>query len=249
VTGAASGDDDLWEEHAGWWQAGFTAGADPEYEEQILPLAAEHLDGARRVLDVGCGEGQVARLAFAGGATTVVGVDPTAAQVDEAHLRGGGPSYARAGAAGLPFRDASFDAAVACLVFEHITDVDGAIAEVARVLEPGGRFLFFLNHPLLQTPSSGWIDDQMLDPPEQYWRIGPYLVEDETIEEVEKGVFIPFIHRPLSRYVNALATVGLLVERMEEPAPPPGFLARAAEYAEAASIPRLLFLRCLKGQS
>ena len=42
---------------------GFTAGADAEYEEQILPLAAEHLDGCRRVLDVGAGEGQVARLA------------------------------------------------------------------------------------------------------------------------------------------------------------------------------------------
>ena len=50
-----------------------------------------------------------------------------------------------------------------------------AIAEVARVLDPGGRFCFFLNHPLLQTPNSGWIDDQVLDPPEQYWRIGPYL--------------------------------------------------------------------------
>ena len=93
---------------------------------------------------------------------------------------------------------------MACLVFEHIREVDAAIAEVARVLVPGGRFLFFLNHPLLQTPNSGWIDDQILDPPEQYWRIGPYLVEDETVEEVEKGVFIPFIHRPLSRYVNAL---------------------------------------------
>jgi SAM-dependent methyltransferase len=135
---------------------------------------------------------------------------------------------------------------VACLVFEHIREVDSAIAEVARVLEPGGRFLFFLNHPLLQTPSSGWIDDQVLDPPEQYWRIGPYLVEDETIEEVEKGVFIPFIHRPLSRYVNALAANGLVLTRMEEPAPPPGFLAQAHEYAEAASIPRLLFLRTEK---
>jgi SAM-dependent methyltransferase len=242
----AAGDDDLWEANAGWWQDGFTAGADPEYEEQILPLAAEHLAGAGRVLDVGCGEGQVARLAAGGGATTVVGIDSTDAQVVEAAHRGGGPAYARAGAARLPFRDATFDAAVACLVFEHITDVDVAIAEVARVLAPGGRFLFFLNHPLLQTPNSGWIDDQVLDPPEQYWRIGPYLVEDETVEEVEKGVFIPFIHRPLSRYVNALADVGLAVRRMEEPAPPPGFLARAAEYEAAASIPRLLFLRCEK---
>lgn len=237
------GADDLWEANAGWWQEGFTEGADAEYVEQILPMAAEHLRGARRVLDVGTGEGQVARLASAGGAELVVGVDPTAAQVSVAHARAGGPRYARSGAAGLPFADATFDAVVACLVFEHIRDVDGAIAEVARVLEPGGRFLFFLNHPLLQTPSSGWIDDQVLDPPEQYWRIGPYLIEDETLEEVEKGVFIPFIHRPLSRYVNAMATNGLFVQQMEEPAPPPGFIERAAEYAAAATIPRLLFLR------
>ena len=74
----------------------------------------------------------------------------------------------------------------------------------------------------MQTPNSGWIDDQILDPPEQYWRIGEYLVEDRTIEEVEKDVFIPFIHRPLSRYVNAMAAAGLVIHRMEEPAPPDG---------------------------
>jgi SAM-dependent methyltransferase len=166
--------------------------------------------------------------------------------VTVAAARDGGARYARAAAAALPFVDASFDAAVACLVFEHIQAVDRAIAEVARILRPGGRFLFLLNHPLLQTPNSGWIDDQVLDPPEQYWRIGDYLVEDETIEEVEKDVFIPFIHRPLSRYLNALAGNGLLLRRMEEPAPPPGFLARAPEYAAAATIPRLLFLRLEK---
>jgi SAM-dependent methyltransferase len=237
---------DLWEAHAHWWQDGFTEGADPEYEEQILPLAAQHLAGSHRVLDVGCGEGQVARLAVRGGATTSVGIDPTWAQVAVAAERAGGPAYGRAGARDLPFADESFDAVVACLVFEHIREVDAAIAEVARVLEVGGRFLFFLNHPLLQTPNSGWIDDQVLDPPEQYWRIGPYLVEDETIEEVEKGVFIPFIHRPLSRYLNALASHGLVLQRMEEPAPPAGFLARASEYEAAATIPRLLFLRCDK---
>ncbi|HJR25984.1 MAG TPA: class I SAM-dependent methyltransferase [Acidimicrobiales bacterium] len=233
---------DLWEQHATWWQEGFTEGADPEYEEQILPLIRQHLAGAPRVLDVGCGEGQVARLALADGARTAIGIDPTWTQLTVAAKRAGGPSYARAGAAALPFATASFDAAVACLVFEHITDLDAAIAELARVLAAGGRFLFLLNHPLLQTPNSGWIDDQVLDPPEQYWRIGPYLVEDETVEEVEKGVFIPFIHRPLSRYLNALAEAGLVLRRMEEPAPPPGFLARAAEYQAAATIPRLLFL-------
>jgi SAM-dependent methyltransferase len=228
---------------ARWWQSGFTDGADPEYEEQIIPLAVECLTGVRRVLDVGCGEGQIARVARAiDGVERVVGIDPTPAQLAVARERDAGVAYARSAAAALPFADGSFDAVVACLVFEHIQSVDEAIAEVARVLQSGGRFAFFLNHPLLQVPGSGWIDDHVLDPPEQYWRIGPYLVEDETLEEVEKDVFIPFIHRPLSRYVNALAANGLTIVRMEEPAPPPGFLARAGEYAEAATIPRLLLL-------
>jgi len=235
---------DPWEVHATWWQDGFTDGADPEYEEQILPLAAEHLAGARRMLDVGAGEGQVARLASRGGADAVFGLDPTWPQLRVARSRAGGPLYLRGLATALPFPDGAFDAVVACLVFEHIEGYQEALAEVGRVLQPGGRFLFFLNHPLLQTPGSGWIDDHILE--EQYWRIGPYLVEDTSLEEVAPGVQLPFIHRPLSCYVNALAAGGLLVERMEEPAPPPGFLERAAEYREAASIPRLLFLATRK---
>ncbi|HVM09156.1 MAG TPA: class I SAM-dependent methyltransferase [Acidimicrobiales bacterium] len=239
--------DDLWEANAQWWQKGFSEGADAEYEEQILPMALAELTEAKsqRVLDVGTGEGQIARLAQTKAhAPSVVGIDPTHAQIDEAHRRGGGPAYARAGAAHLPFPDAAFDTVIACLVFEHIDDVDEAIAEVSRVLEPGGRFLFFLNHPLLQTPNSGWIDDHILE--EQYWRIGPYLIEDKTDEEVEKDVFIPFIHRPISRYLNALIANGLYLTRIEEPAPPPGFIERAHEYEQAATIPRLLFLRCEK---
>ncbi|NNE73468.1 MAG: class I SAM-dependent methyltransferase [Acidimicrobiales bacterium] len=236
---------ELWEDYAGWWQQGFTDGADPEYVEQIVPLARQALAGAERVLDLGTGEGQIARALAAQGAT-VLGVDPTRNQIVEAAARGGGPLYAQAGAASLPLADASVDAVVACLVFEHIDEIDDAIAEVARVLQPGGTFAFFLNHPLLQTPGSGWIDDQIIEPPEQYWRIGPYLVEQAVVEEVTKDVFIRFVHRPLSRYVNALAENGLLVHRMHEPSPPPGFLAKASEFFDAASIPRLLLLHCRK---
>ena len=238
---------DPWEQHAGWWQEGFTEGADPEYEEQILPLAVEWLAGSHRVLDVGAGEGQIARAAVKAGAAVVIGVDPTWGQLTVARERAGGPLYCRATAASLPCRSDAYDAVVACLVFEHIADYAAAIGEVARVLRPGGRFLFFLNHPLLQTPGSGWIDDHILE--EQYWRIGPYLVEDNTDEEVAPGVFLPFIHRPLSYYVNAMAHHGLLVERMEEPAPPKGFLERAAEYRQAATIPRLLFVAARKLES
>ena len=225
-----------------WWQREFTGGVDPEYTEQILPLIAAELRGFGHVLDIGTGEGQVARVLAADGAR-VTGVDPFPGQVTEASRRGGNVRYVLAEAAGLPFADDGFDAAVACLVFEHIDDVDGAISEVARTVRPGGRFVFLLNHPLLQTPNSGWIDDQIIDPPEQYWRIGPYLTETATIEEVQKNVFVRFIHRPLSRYLNALADSGLVLEHMHEPAPPASFLAQSPQYADAATVPRLLALR------
>ena len=233
---------DPWELHAAWWIEQFTDGADPEYVEQILPLVESELAGSTMVLDVGCGDGQISRALSARG-VRVVGIDPAHNQVSVAAARGGGPEYARAHAARLPFPDGSFDGAVACLVFEHIDEIDEAIAEVARVLRPEGRFAFLLNHPLIQTPGSGWIDDRMIDPPEQYWRVGPYLPEAATIEQVELGVYIRFLHRPLSRYLNALADHGLVLERMVEPAPPPGFLALAPEYGEAETIPRLMYLR------
>ena len=238
-------DNGLWDEHAQWWIDGFTNGADPEYVEQIIPLAVEELVGRHTVLDLGCGDGQIARALAAQG-SDVLGVDPTQLHIDVAIERGGGPRYLLGGATKIPADDETFDAVVACLVFEHIDQMDEAMTEVARVLKPNGQFSFFLNHPLLQTPGSGWIDDHIIDPPEQYWRIGPYLVETESIEEVEKDVYIRFIHRPLSRYVNALLANGMMLERMVEPSPPAGFLARAPEYALAHTVPRLLYLRSTK---
>ena len=238
-------DNGLWDEHAQWWIDGFTDGADPEYVEQIIPLAVEELADRHKVLDIGCGDGQIARALAAQG-SEVLGVDPTQLHIDVAIERGGGPRYLLGGATNIPTDDETFDAVVACLVFEHIDQMDEAMTEVARVLKPNGQFSFFLNHPLLQTPGSGWIDDHIIDPPEQYWRIGPYLVETESIEEVEKDVYIRFIHRPLSRYVNALLANGMMLERMVEPSPPAGFLARAPEYALAHTVPRLLYLRSTK---
>ena len=238
-------DNGLWDEHAQWWIDGFTNGVDPEYEEQIIPMAVEELAGFTNILDVGCGDGQIARVLAQQG-STVLGVDPTQLHIDIANERGGGPTYVLGGATKLPAEDGSMDAVIACLVFEHIDEMDAAVAEVARVLRPGGQFSFFLNHPLLQTPGSGWIDDHIIDPPEQYWRIGPYLVEAESVEEVELNVYIRFIHRPLSRYINALISNGLMIERMAEPSPPQAFLDRAPEYALAHTVPRLLYLRSVK---
>ena len=236
---------DSWEKHSNWWQREFTRGADPEYEEQILPLLKDLVLEGGRILDIGCGEGQVARLLSAN-STKVFGVDPSWSQISEAARRGTEQIYAQASASELPFVSAAFDTAVACLVFEHITALRQAISEVSRVLKQDGMFVFLLNHPLLQTPGSGWVDDYMSDPPSQYWRVGHYLVEQESLEEVQLGVHIPFVHRPLSAYINALSESGLQLERMLEPQPPEGFLERNESYRAAAHIPRLLVLICRK---
>ena len=229
----------LWERHAGWWQREFSAGVDPEYEDQILPLVAQHIGNARCVLDIGCGEGHVARhLARLG--SEVIGVDPIASQVGTARDRAGGPRYARARADALPCRDGAFDCVLVCLALEHVDAYDDAIQEAARVLEPGGRFVLVLCHPLLQAPASGWIDDRVAD--EHYWRIGSYLRDGTVVDEVAPGVSLRFIHRPLSRYVHAMGEAGFLIDDMDEPSPPPRLLTATWDFAEAATIPRVLLL-------
>ena len=234
----------VWDEHADWWQREFTDGVDPEYVEQIIPLALEHVAGFARVLDVGTGEGQLARAIAEHHGGFVVGLDPTVSQVQVAMERGGEVGYALSGSEALPVASGAFDAVVVCLVFEHVDALEESLAEISRVLAPGGRFVFFLNHPLLQTPESGMIVDHMIEPPETYWRIGPYLPEAVTVEEVQKDVRVRFVHRPLSRYLNGLIDAGLQLERMLEPAPPPGFIAKAGEYEHdvVRTTPRLLVL-------
>jgi SAM-dependent methyltransferase len=196
------------------------------------------------VLDVGTGEGQLARAIVAQQGGFVVGLDPTPSQIDVARERGGSVVYALSGSDALPIASESFDAVVVCLVFEHVDSLTESLEEIARVLAPGGRFVFFLNHPLLQTPGSGMIVDHMIEPPETYWRLGPYLPEAVTVEEVQKDVRVRFVHRPLSRYLNGLIDAGLELERMLEPAPPPGFIAKAGEYEHEVvrTTPRLLLL-------
>ncbi|MEZ5209443.1 MAG: methyltransferase domain-containing protein [Acidimicrobiales bacterium] len=150
-----------------------------------------------------------------------------------------------AGAEALPFADGAFDAVNVTLVLGCLDDLDAAVAEIARA---GARRppRAPAQPPVLPDAGVGLDRRPVHRPPEQYWRIGPYLPEAVTVEEVAKDVHVRFVHRPLARYLNALVAAGLLVERMVEPAPPPGFLAQAPEYTDAATVPRLLALRCRK---
>ncbi len=239
VSLAAMQGSSLWDRHSAWWQQTFTEGADAEYEEQVLPLVEDNLKGAQRVLDVGCGEGQVARRVARSG-TDVVGIDPSLSQVRTAHERGGPPRFLLARAEQLPCLSASFDAVVACLALEHVEPFEPAINEIARVLVPDGRFLLLLTHPLLQAPGSGWVENEGSG--ESYWKVGPYLPDDVAIDEVAPGVYFEFAHRPLSRYVHAMGDAGLLIEDMTEPSPPSSVLMETGALPNAATIPRLMLI-------
>jgi ubiquinone/menaquinone biosynthesis C-methylase UbiE len=239
----ASDASELWDAHARWWKATFTEGADIEYEREILPLIARELEGCLRVLDVGCGEGQVARV-VAGGhhEIEVVGIDPSLRQLENAQDRHTDRIQLIQGAGErLPFVDRSFDGVVCCLAIEHAVDADTVLHEIARVLAPGGRFLLLVNHPMYQGAGSGFIDDQILG--ERYWRVGPYLTESVNVENVDNGVALPFAHRPLSRYLNPLAERDVLLVRMFEPPPLAEFLEDSIDPELEGAIPRLLAMR------
>lgn len=103
-------------------------------------LASLRLEGS--VLDHCCGDGYIAALAFPG-RTLAAGVDLSAGALAQAHSRGNYHRLERADAGErLPFADASFDAVINNSGIEHIPDLERTMAEIARVLRPGGALHF-----------------------------------------------------------------------------------------------------------
>lgn len=105
-----------------------------------------HLDWANQeVLDLGCAGGFMAEALAQKGAR-VTGIDPASQAIAaaQAHSRDTDLSirYDVGVGEALPYEDAGFDAVVCVDVLEHVSDLTMVLAEVARVLKPGGLFLF-----------------------------------------------------------------------------------------------------------
>ena len=115
-------------------------------------------------LDLGCGDGKLMKILLdaAGLARKLVGVDPDPLESRDALASGIYERVHTAPGARLPEPNASFDFVFSNSVLEHIEDLEPVIAEVARVLRPGGAFLFTVPadgfHACLAGPLLPWRD-------------------------------------------------------------------------------------------
>lgn len=106
------------------------------------------------VLDVGCGDGHFATVAF--DKPLAMGIDPALVSLREASRRGGYHGLCQSEGARMPFADGTFASAISNSVLEHIPDVEAVLAETRRVLRPGAPFAFCgPNQRFLETLSIG----------------------------------------------------------------------------------------------
>ncbi len=104
-----------------------------KFYRDLLPLEEP-------VLDVGCGDGHFASLALP--IPLAAGIDPAGDVLREARARGAYRVVARSCGDAMPFASGQFATVVSNSVLEHIPAVEPVIAEIGRVLRPGGRFIF-----------------------------------------------------------------------------------------------------------
>ena len=151
-----------------------------------------------------------------------------AKEAEEAHHLG--IDYRLASAVNLPFRGACFDFATAFMSLMDIPETDRVLAEVFRVLKPGGFFQFSITHPCFDTPHRRNLRDE--GGHTYAVEVGEYFAgrEDEVKEwlfsaapqEAREGrspFRIPVFMRPLSSWLNRLVEAGFVLERFGEPYP------------------------------
>ncbi len=191
-----------------------------------------------RVVDVGCGNGYLARRLARAGAR-VVGVDRSKPLVARARAREEQQPlrivYHVTDAGRMEMlRGRSFDLAVANMALMDIENAEGAIRQVGRLLRPRGRFVFSISHPCFDVDTrSAWQVEQRAGQLAVFRKVTGYrrphadtfrwsLPHGRTAET--RGY-----HRPLVWYVKRLRSSGLVLIDMEEPFPSREFVGRTVQ--------------------
>jgi SAM-dependent methyltransferase len=190
----------------------------------------------RATLEIGCGEGRVARdLAERGHQVTAVDAAPTMVQAAREADPGG--TYVLGDAAALPFDDASFDVVVSYNSLMDVVDMPGSVCEAARMLEPGGRLCVSVTHPFKDAGSF-----ESREPDARFVVDGSYMGKRRFEGTFERaGLTITFRGwcYALNDYWRAFEGAGLLVERLREPT-------QTLEDPRHDRIPLFLYVRLVK---
>jgi ubiquinone/menaquinone biosynthesis C-methylase UbiE len=207
--------DDIAEWYDHW--VGTHSMRDDPYFQAVAPLMGDI--AGLRICDLACGQGRVARhLADLG--AHVVGIDLSekllaiARRHEETTPRG--IEYLQADAQALDDQIAGlFDGILCFMALMDIPDLAATLHGVARILRPGGWFVFAILHPCFHTARSGEMDL----PAGTVRTIGRYFVEGHWQSETRTGPprLVGSYHRMLSTYVNSLADAGLQLVRLSEP--------------------------------
>ncbi len=196
---------------------GFVWGPEGVTEEQVAALGEV---AGRRVLEIGSGAGQCSRWLRARGATGV-GLDVSERQLQHSrriddHTGLAVPSVC-ATATALPFADASFDVAFSSFgALQFVADLATCLAEVRRVLRPGGRFAFSITHPVRWAMPDD-AGPEGLAVTQSYWDRTPYVEEDEE----GRPRYVEH-HRTLGDWVHLLHRTGFVLVDLHEPRWPEG---------------------------
>lgn len=207
-----------WDESAAAWIADMDAASEFSRRYVLDPVMRERAlaSGAKSALDVGCGEGRFCRMLNDMG-IAATGLDPTKALLAEARRRDATGAYVEGVAEAPPFPDAAFGLVVSYLTLIDIPGLEPAIAEMSRVLKPGGRLLIAnLTNFITAGVETGWSRN---DKGERLaYQIDRYLeVRSAWIEW--RGIRILNYHRPLSAYMRLALEHGLRLSYFDEPRP------------------------------
>lgn len=194
-----------------------------------------------RLVDLACGHGRVTRE-FARRGAQVAGVDLSSALIGKAQAyQTEHPlpiTYVHANAASPDVLNGErFDGAACHFGLSDIDDLEGAVATVARLLQPDGFFTFSIIHPCFP----GWETKQAnpsWQPGRGYYQEGWWQATSPTHGLRPR---VGANHRMLSTYLNTLAKHKLLVEEVAEPTPPADWL---AEPPTAGPVPIYFVARC-----
>jgi len=196
----------------------------------ILDLAGDV--AGRRILDAGCGAGAVSAALLDRGAV-MTGFDRSTKMVELARQRLGDDTDLRVAdiANPLPYPDAAFDDVIAALVLHYLEDWTAPLAELRRVLKPGGRLIVVVNHPIILKVAHREAD---------YFAISKW--SDEYTFNGQKAV-LTYWHRPLHAMTDAFTAAAFRTAVISEPHPAPE--ARELFPDELARFPSGAFLSFL----